>query len=78
MNKYPWMARIVLASGGRHHAGATLVASKYAVTCAHVMVFEWDGSPRHPALHPADQDQRRNTDIFFKKIFLIYFVCESG
>ena len=32
----------------KHRAGATLVASKYAVTCAHCVRNERDGSPLDP------------------------------
>ena len=36
------------STAGKHRAGATLVASKYAVTCAHCVRNEKDGSPIDP------------------------------
>ena len=40
-NKYPWIVALILKSDDSHFCGGTLVASKYIISAAHCMWFDF-------------------------------------
>ena len=41
-NKYPWIVALIYTANDEHFCGGTLVASKYVVSAAHCMWFDWE------------------------------------